>query len=439
MKRLSILIIFQQKFTEIAIVDGQKLAMSITIPSKVCFLHVLRFVDERIYNAEHPLQSDRFATAVAILCASDKKVVAAQVILKKDQSVVRLANNDPWNANERAYIAGLHDLMVKVARDKSVNIANVETNPLVSNIEDLIVEHCEAKFRSRLSKLGTLVNKLWAKSLVRVKILELAPNLFAPFTTLDMMERSEACQKVAGVLEPPGTKLDKYEIKAITGVKKLASYLWAYQVIVGCSISAKYRGVIATSSFELLNGERQVVTVDSWTKMSKKYCTECEVDPVILTRDIKSDENYSERMGVVYANGPDKDATVDGVCIHAEMLLIQEWVREGHWKGRMFIGVSKQCCWMCSTAIDTLNRGDMKIAKLGDHGKLYHRWIPPTLHDKDLQKLFTAELHTSLDVAIKAEIVEYTNAKAESDSYAHSLSSSIDLPTVLPYRRKNKK
>lgn len=347
--------------------------------SEAYFAQTVKFVDESLKVVEKRSKEEKFATSLAIVLNEINNVTAIRIILNSDSCEIIVASNNKWSQEQEDYYENLSSLIQDLSIQSSRDIPKEDVARLMSEIRELIYEHCKSEYNNRVIRLL----RDWDKSNVKDLI-----SRFVEQTGLnkdyivkeDMTQVTYRCLKFCN-----DNRVDPMSIdKVFTHISKIGSYALAINVILTCAISEKYRYAMKNFKLRRLDPIRLSVKVKTWSTMASKYI---------------KDEKKIQEFKSICINNPRRSRPYDvygrnwetksKTCtlspkMHAEMIIVQDILMSNDCR-ETYIGVSKRCCFLCYKFIECLNSKGWRIRVRSMHGKLYASWLIPTINDRALE------------------------------------------------------
>ncbi|UZO19044.1 uncharacterized protein OCT59_010347 [Rhizophagus irregularis] len=180
--------------------------------------------------------------------------------------------------------------------------------------------------------------------------------------------------------------------KFLEHLKKVGSYMVSVRGILECARNSQYKSLF--SNVQIIKVDPVIINkqpIYSWKNIIKRFIDEDKYNR-FMDRCSKNPE-VMERINKVYTvhtdNATREQQLLDGIDViqcntylHAELgilaLIINKKINS-----RVFIAVSKSCCYLCGLYLDFVIKQGYNIAIYGKHMKLYSRWIFPHVDNND--------------------------------------------------------
>lgn len=111
----------------------------------------------------------------------------------------------------------------------------------------------------------------------------------------------------------------------------------------------------------------------SWKNIIQRFTPDLNKYEDFKKRCLR-DSDIAKRLHIVYGSGDNLDTRLDlesinkRVCLHAEMNILTEIINQ-RIKSRVFIAVSKKCCYLCKLYIEFTRKQRYNIIISGFHRK----------------------------------------------------------------------
>jgi hypothetical protein len=122
-----------------------------------------------------------------------------------------------------------------------------------------------------------------------------------------------------------------------------------------------------------------------------------------------------------------------GVCLHAEMNILNEIMKQKRKEVRAHIAVSKKCCYMCELYIKFAQEQGYNIVISGTHRKIYNLWKLPDPTDVIFKSNFLSYALKELDQIIQEEIDSVDSDQIRVNDEEHdNLEAQLRRPRNIP-------
>ncbi|GES73065.1 hypothetical protein GLOIN_2v1474532 [Rhizophagus clarus] len=122
----------------------------------------------------------------------------------------------------------------------------------------------------------------------------------------------------------------------------------------------------------------------SWKSTVKQFTGNDEYEKFMDRCNSKPE--LVERMNKIYTDKTTKKLELDNdltrqIYLHAELNILASVIRQKKKESRIFIGISKRCCYLCELYINFLRLKGYSIFINGGHKKIYSAWKLPLVED----------------------------------------------------------
>ncbi|PKC12950.1 hypothetical protein RhiirA5_461585 [Rhizophagus irregularis] len=343
---------------------------------KECVAHCINFVVDKANEKVADLNiHDRFSCYLATILARDKEVVAVWLRILKDSSEIYLFKNFNWLSEDEKW-------------NKLNNDMNNNDNEHVKSLRDYIS-----------AEIGDEGNYI-SLSLVCYEYYKL------------VKDNSNISPKFLG------------------HIKKVGSYFASIKGIIDCAKKPQYKPLF--SNIKVKKGKPVIIDnqpIYSWKNIIKRFIDEDEeVEDKyerFMDRCLKKPEVMG-RIRKVYTDNATKQPQLDDdvekcIYLHAEMNILASLIINNKITSRVFIAVSKRCCYLCELYINFAIKQGYNIVISGKHQKLYDGWILPHVKNSDFKNKSLIYILENLDRIIEKKIEHYTRSlPADSNSGGNS-------------------
>ncbi|POG82451.1 hypothetical protein GLOIN_2v1498657, partial [Rhizophagus irregularis DAOM 181602=DAOM 197198] len=213
-------------------------------------------------------------------------------------------------------------------------------------------------------------------------------------------------------------------------IKKVGSYFASIKGIIDCAKKPQYKPLF--SNIKVKKGKPVIIDnqpIYSWKNIIKRFIDEDEeVEDKyerFMDRCLKKPEVMG-RIRKVYTDNATKQPQLDDdvekcIYLHAEMNILASLIINNKITSRVFIAVSKRCCYLCELYINFAIKQGYNIVISGKHQKLYDGWILPHVKNSDFKNKSLIYILENLDRIIEKKIEHYTRSlPADSNSGGNS-------------------
>ncbi|RGB39147.1 hypothetical protein C1646_754810 [Rhizophagus diaphanus] len=378
--------------------------------SKECVAYCINFVVSEVSNEVADLNiHDKLSCYLATILARDKEVVAVWLRILKDSNEIYLSKNFNWFSEDEKYI----DDITKYLKDISKNapIKSIDTE--------------KAFFMaSRWNKLDNDMNNddnEYVKSLRDYISTQLGDKG-------NYINLSRVCYEYYKQVKVNSNISPKF----LGHIKKVGSYFESIKSILDYAKKIQYKSLF--SNIKVIKGKPVIIDnqpIYSWENIIKRFIGEEKVEDkyeCFMTRCLKKPEpEVMRRICKVYTNNATKQLQLNDdnvekcIYLHAEMNILASLIINKKITSRVFIAVSKKCCYLCELYINFARKQGYNIIISGKHQKLYDRWILPYVKNSDFKDKSLIYILENLDRIIEKKIERYTrDLPADSDSGKNS-------------------
>ncbi|PKY45391.1 hypothetical protein RhiirA4_459954 [Rhizophagus irregularis] len=315
--------------------------------SKECVAHCINFVVGEVKDEVTNLKiHDRFSCYLATILARDKEVVAVWLKILKDSII---SKNTPIKSTDT---------------EKAFYLA--------------VMSYCYTKFEFRWNKLKNDINNSdnehvkSLKDFISAELGDSATPINISLVCYEYYKQIKA--KINSNISP----------KFLGHIKKVGSYFGSIKGIINCAKNIQYKPLF--SNIKVNRGRPIIINkqpIYSWENIIKRFIDEDEDKyDHFMTKCSKKPE-VMERIHKVYTDNITKQLQLNNnniekcIYLHAEMHILASLIIDNKIKSRVFIAVSKRCCYLCELYINFAIKQGYNIVISGKHQKLYDGWILP--------------------------------------------------------------
>ncbi|RHZ44566.1 hypothetical protein Glove_718g5 [Diversispora epigaea] len=400
--------------------------------SKVCIAESINFViDEASHEVTDMKENDKFSCNLATILTRDREVVAVRLKISSDSCKVFLSKNSDWLEKDVVYINKIENYLKNIS--KYAPVRSIDAKALTNEI----LAYCSVKLEYRFEKLKKDIIGGWRKN--HDYIVSFMNFASINVDNIDEVDRHKICGFCCNYYKK--TK-DDTEIpqKFLRHLKKVGSYISSVAGIIACARNKNYKPLF--SKIELHRMDPIVIMdqpIFSWENIIKRFINDEEYDCFMN----KCSKN-TFAMGIIkkiYTDKTTQKLQLDRndikqhIYLHAEMNILTSIINHEE-KNRVFIAVSKKCCYLCELYINFARNQGYNIIISGIHKKIYHGWKLPHVADTNFRTKSLEYIMENLDRIIENKIKRYTSSLlVTSDSSAESVDSKNqnELEEVLEY------
>ncbi|PKY58852.1 hypothetical protein RhiirA4_513740 [Rhizophagus irregularis] len=377
--------------------------------SKLCVARTFKGAVEEKREKEINLSGvDKFSYNLATILARDREVVAVNLRALSDGCEISIAKNSVWLDKDREYVEKIKETLKNVSKDAPMSFKQACGREDMRDLILTIVEYCSEKLRYTLNKLRWDIteyeDKVYTKSFldyVKTKINDV--DIFDKIDVLNNEEKytiSSVCCKYYKIVK------QDFEIpkKFRNHTRKVGSYIESLFNIVNCVRNTKYKDLFFRIDLKLLNPDVVIQPILPWNGIVKKFLDH-EKEYEGFMEECLKDPTIGRRLKHMYG-GVDAElncVSSNEVYLHAELNLLTSVMN--HEEKRIFIAVSKKCCYLCELYIRYVQEiKGYNVAFSGSHKslkKLCSRWKLPDTFKKEFMSYAQLELDRIIEYEIK--------------------------------------
>ncbi|CAB4400196.1 unnamed protein product [Rhizophagus irregularis] len=384
--------------------------------SKECVAHCINFVVGEARDEVADLKiHDRFSCYLATILARDKEVIAVWLNILKDNSEIYLSKNFDWLNKDAKYIDDITNYLKVISKNAPMKSADTEKAFIRA-----VMTYCNTKFEFRWDKLK---NDIKNGDNEHVKSLKdyISANLGDSATPFYI---SRVCYEHYKQIKANSNISPKF----LGHIKKVGSYYGSIKGIIACATNIQYKPLF--SNIKVNKGRPVIIDeqpIYSWENIIKRFIGKDEDKYNCFMARCSKKPKVMERIRKVYTDNATKQLHLNNdnaekcIYLHAEMHILASLIIDNDIKKRVFIAVSKRCCYLCELYINFAIEQGYNIVISGKHEKLYDRWILPHVKNSDFKDKSLMYILENLDQIIEKKIERYTRSlPADSDSGGNS-------------------
>ncbi|RGB22469.1 hypothetical protein C1646_781687 [Rhizophagus diaphanus] len=385
--------------------------------SKGCVAQCINFVVGKASKEVTNLDNyEQFSRNLATILARDKEVVAVWLRILQDRCEIYLSKNFGWLDKDNKYIENITNYLKNISKFAPAISKDDEKGFLAA-----VAYYCYTKLKFRLDKLKDTI-KFYGDNEHVKSFKDFFSAKVGHTNNTDTITISGVCsefyEKVKNDPEAPK--------KFLEHLKKVGSYMVSVIGILKCARNIQYKSLFA--NVRIIKVDPVIISkqpIYSWKNIIKRFIDEDKYND-FMDRCSKNPE-VMKRISEVYTdNATKQQQQLDGddvnqcIYLHAETgilaLIIQKKINS-----RVFIAVSKSCCYLCGLFIDFVKKQGYNIAVYGKHMKIYCRWIFPYIENNDFKARSLEYLLENLDRIIDQNLNHPTKSlPADPDSPGNS-------------------
>ncbi|CAB4404608.1 unnamed protein product [Rhizophagus irregularis] len=391
--------------------------------SKECVAHCINFVVGEARDEVTDLNiHDRFSCYLATILARDKEVVAVWLRILNDKSEIYLYKNFDWLSEDLKYIDDITNYLKIISKNSPKESTDIETAFYLA-----VMSYCYTKFKSRWDKLKNDIDNSdneHVKSLRNYISAELGDSA----TPIKMsLVCYEYYKQIKAKVNPNISQ------KFLGHIKKVGSYFGSIKGIIDCAKNIQYKPLF--SNIKVKKGRPVIINkqpIYSWENIIKRFIDEDENKYDRFMTRCSEKPGVMERIHKVYTDNATKQLQLNDnvekcIYLHAEMNILASLIIDRDIKSRVFIAVSKRCCYLCELYINFAIKQGYNIIIPGKHQKLYDRWLLPHVKNSDFKDKSLKYILENLDQIIEKKIEHYTRSlPGDSNSGGNSPDSDDD-------------
>ncbi|CAB4417106.1 unnamed protein product [Rhizophagus irregularis] len=320
--------------------------------SRECVAQSINFVVGKA-NKELPTLIDReiFSCYLATILARDKEVFAVWLRILQGRCEIYLSKNSDWLDKDNKYIENITKYLKDISKNAPVTSEDNERDFL-----EAVTIYCSTKLKSRLKKLEDDIKFYGDNEHVKS---------FSDFLSA-MIGNAENTNiiTISGICKEYYKKVKKAKIESripsefLRHIKKVSSYMASAIGIVECARNIQYKSLF--SNVQVYRVKPVIIKnqpIYSWENIIRRFIDEDRYKRFMDRCSKKS--KIMERISKVYTDkATQKQQPLDGdnvkqcIYLHAEMNILASLIIDKKIKRRVFIAVSKRCCFLCELYIN---------------------------------------------------------------------------------------
>jgi hypothetical protein len=164
----------------------------------------------------------------------------------------------------------------------------------------------------------------------------------------------------------------------------VGSYAESTKGIIACARKTKYKPLFSEIR---VHGMRPVIIdhqpIHSWKNIIRRFVD--DKDYRRFTNKCLNDKWIMERMQKIYVDTTTNQLQLDvdikrRIYLHAELNILT-YIMDQNIRNRVFIAVSKRCCYLCELYINFVQKEGYNVIISGKQKKVYSGWKLPHVSD----------------------------------------------------------
>ncbi|GBB85612.1 hypothetical protein RclHR1_01210020 [Rhizophagus clarus] len=385
--------------------------------SKACVASSIKFaVSEATENDANLTESDRISRNLATILARDKEVVAVYLKILPEKCKAYISKNDVWREEDDEYISKIQNCLKNMSENPVKKLEEAWKREDVRTLFTEAMTYCSAKLDSRFKKLKQDIIKDKHDSHIK-SFIEQAKIDVENINEVNKQKLSRCCCEYYKKIKNDITIPEKFK----RHIRKVGSYVGSLIDITKCAINAKNKILFSNMELYKLNPIIINQPIFSWKRIIQEFIPDPDdykvYEEICLDKDL-----IKKRLDFIYDGRSDIEDIEQRIYLHAELNILTNIINQED-KSRVFIAVSKRCCYLCELYIEFAKLKGYNIVTPGSHKKIYHKWKLPDVTNVDFRNESMSHILASLNQIIENEIAQYTSELARSDSDGHSINS----------------
>ncbi|PKY38399.1 hypothetical protein RhiirA4_414154 [Rhizophagus irregularis] len=367
--------------------------------------------------------NEKFSHNLATILAKKKEVVAVSLTTYPNSCIINISKNNNWLKEDYHYINKIKEYLIKISNYKCMSWEEALDKDETMDLAVSIMAYCSERFKSRFNKLKGDIkdgkNSQYIKSFIKyasnsVNINDSKEN---PFII------SKVCcyyyKKVSKVINI--TDIPK---KFLKHLKKVGSYMRSLIKITNCACNEKFKVLFANIELNILKSIVTHQPIYSWKHIIEEF-----ISASMKYKDFKNaclgDKIKADKIALIYGSveNLEYESIKNCVYLHAEMNILNEIINQKK-KTRVYIAVSKKCCYLCELCIKFAQKQGYNILISGMHKKIYNLWKLPSPTDVTFISNFLTYAINELNQIIQEEVNNFSESLLpEFDSDESSMNS----------------
>ncbi|RIA94059.1 hypothetical protein C1645_735085 [Glomus cerebriforme] len=349
-------------------------------------------------------KKDKFSRNLATLLARDKETVAVNLEILFDGVKVYIAKDGYWLKNDVEYINKIQKYLTKLSEDAPITTNELYKREDVRDLLNDIFEYCSEKIETRFQKFKRDIiyyegrNKHYVEEFLKDASIDIE-NIHE----MDKKRISIACSCYLKKIKTSyGTPQEFFK-----HLKKVGSYASSFFNIISTAARAKKKILFSNIQLIELNPIRIDQPIYSWKNIIQKFISNDKYEN-FKNKCLKNDLIGPKLNKMYNTQLDDDDEIVKPLCLHAEMNILAQIINQER-KSRVFIAVSKKCCYLCKLYIKFAKSKGYNIIISESCKKLYPGWILPFIENLEFKNESLTYILENLDPIIKDQIEFYAD------------------------------
>ncbi|PKC08968.1 hypothetical protein RhiirA5_475782 [Rhizophagus irregularis] len=355
-------------------------------------------------------KNEKFSRDLATILARKKEAVAVNLTTYPDYCIIYISKNSNWLQVDFEYINKIQECLIKISKYEPMKWEEAIKKSDTKTLSASVIAYCSEKFESRLDKLKRDIrdgkNDQYIKSFI-----EYASNsVDINHDKANKLIISRVCccyyKKVSKDVTIPK--------KFLKHLKKVGSYMRSLIDITSCACNKKYKVLFSNMKLHILKPIVTYQPIFSWKNIIQRFIPD-PMEYENFKNACLGNKIKASRLEKIYddVKNLELESIKQGIYLHAEMNILNEIMNQKK-KARVYIAVSKKCCYLCELYIKFAQKQGYNIVISGTHKKIYNLWKLPT--DVAFKSNFLSYVLKELDKIIQEEIDSSSSLLAESGS-----------------------
>ncbi|PKY37854.1 hypothetical protein RhiirA4_450773 [Rhizophagus irregularis] len=336
---------------------------------------------------------EMFSCYLAIILARDKEVVAVWLKILQGRCEIYLSKNSDWLNKDIRYIDNITKYLKNISKNAPDDIELYGDNEYIKSFSDFLSVRIAIVGNADNTNIITIsgICKEYYKKVKKAKVESSIPSEF------------------------------------LKHIKKVASYIASAIGIIECARNIQYKSLF--SNVQVFKVSPVIINnqfIYSWKNIIKRFIDEDKYK-CFMNRCLKKPK-VMERISKVYTdNATQQQQQLDGndvkqcIYLHAEMNILASLIIDKKIFSRVFIAISKRCCYLCELYTDFAREQGYNIivsepqlfTKCAFDWKLMKicsRWKLPHVRDNEFKVRSLKYILENLDQIIEKRLECYTNS-----------------------------
>jgi hypothetical protein len=383
--------------------------------SKQCVAESIKHVVSKESGTDIKLTKlDKFSCNLATILTRDNEVVAVYLKLLSNKCKIYIAKNGIWTNEDVEYIRKILEHLKNISKDAPIPPIDALGRDDVIALLCEVKKYCYTKLKSRYIKLKKDISIDHEHCEYVKSFMEILKNASIDISNVSDMEDLYIISAKCGKYYEKVKHEPYIPKKFLKHLKKVGSYTSFLKDIIKCVCNEKYKVLFSNIDLCRLDPIGSDQRISSWKSIIqgfigsndndyRKFRENCLKDYIMVGKEKRF--LIEERLRHIYGgmNAQLESEKQQNVYLHAEMNILTKIINQKDKKTRVFIAVSKKCCYLCELYIKFAKNRGYKIVISGTHKKIYHGWKLPITEDNAFKKALV-HLLSNLDQIIRDKI-----------------------------------